>query len=455
MTARILVVDDSTANLKLLRAMLASEYMEVIIARDGPEALVKLAECNPDVALLDVMMPGMDGFEVCRRIKSAPSTSPVPVVMLTTLDQPEDRFAALEAGADDFMTKPLNRPALIALVRNLVRHKAMIDVLRMRERSGGGGARAGEPTMMGVSIDPGRVLLIGDQRGTSDAIRLALLPRHRVHVEKDSEDALLLVRRAEFDLLAVDLSLAGADALRVCARLRALAESRYTPVLAIANHDAEASLRALELGVNGCVAQPLHPGELLARVDSQLRRKRYWDALRDGARKPLEWAGVDPLTRMHDRRYLERYLGALVSQNVERGRPVSLLFMDVDHLDAVNDTYDHEVGDEVLREVARRISSSLRGLDLSCRFGGEEFVAAFSGVDVATARRIGERLRESVAGRPFPIATEDGPLHVTISVGSATTSSREDTADALLDRADLALYRAKKDGCNRVVACDA
>jgi two-component system cell cycle response regulator len=139
-----------------------------------------------------------------------------------------------------------------------------------------------------------------------------------------------------------------------------------------------------------------------------------------------------------------------VARNVERGRPVSLLLMDVDQLQRVNDAYDHDVGDEVLRETAQRISAGLRGLDLACRFGGEEFVAAFSGVDGAVARRIGERLRRSVADPPFRIATGNGPLKVTISIGSATTSGQGDTADALLERADLALYQAKKEGRNRV-----
>jgi two-component system cell cycle response regulator len=96
-TARVLVVDDCSVNVTLLQAMLTMEYLDVIVARDGPDALIKVAACAPDIVLLDGMMPGMDGFEVCRRIKSAPRTTHVPVVMVTTLDQPADRITALEA----------------------------------------------------------------------------------------------------------------------------------------------------------------------------------------------------------------------------------------------------------------------------------------------------------------------------------------------------------------------
>jgi two-component system cell cycle response regulator len=450
-TARVLVVDDCSVNVTLLQAMLTMEYLDVIVARDGPDALIKVAACAPDIVLLDGMMPGMDGFEVCRRIKSAPPTTHVPVVMVTTLDQPADRIAALQAGADDLLTKPLNRAALIARVRSLSRRKMMTDVLRMREQTAHA-ISADEPTILGTCADAGCVLLIEDQREIADPIRLALSPKHRVYIEKDAEDALLLVRRTEFDLIAVDLTLSGADGLRVCSRLRALEETRHTPLLAIDwTQEVGTQLRALDLGVDGFVTLPIHPGELLAHVESQVRRKRYWDQLRKGPPRAPEW--VDPLTSMHDRRHLERHLGALVSRNVMRDRPVSLLLMDVDHFQRVNDSYDHHVGDEVLREIARRISSSLRGVDLSCRFGGEEFVAVFPGVDGEIARRIGERLRRNVADHSFPIATEAGPLAVTISIGSATTSSRDDTADALLACADSALYQAKKEGRNRVVAC--
>ena len=133
MTARVLVVDDILSNVKLLEAKLTAEYFDVVTAFNGLECLAKMDQSTPDIVLLDVMMPGMDGFEVCRRIKSDPKTAHVPVVMVTALDQPSDRVAGLEAGADDFLTKPVDDAALFARVRSLVRLKMMTDELRMRE----------------------------------------------------------------------------------------------------------------------------------------------------------------------------------------------------------------------------------------------------------------------------------------------------------------------------------
>src|SRR5258708_15383047 len=136
MTARVLVVDDILSNVKLLEAKLSAEYFEVMTAFNGLECLSKMEENIPDIVLLDVMMPGMDGFEVCRRIKSNPRTAHVPVVMVTALDQPSDRVAGLDAGADDFLTKPVDDAALFARVRSLGRLTMMTEQLRMRGSTG-------------------------------------------------------------------------------------------------------------------------------------------------------------------------------------------------------------------------------------------------------------------------------------------------------------------------------
>jgi len=132
MTARVLVVDDVPANVKLMEARLSAEYFDVTTAQSGPEALALCERAECDIVLLDVMMPDMDGFEVCRKLKSNPLTHHIPVIMVTALDQPSDRVRGLEAGADDFLTKPVTDVALIARVRSLARLKMVTDELRLR-----------------------------------------------------------------------------------------------------------------------------------------------------------------------------------------------------------------------------------------------------------------------------------------------------------------------------------
>ena len=133
MSARILIVDDQPASLKLLSAKLGNEYYQTLTAENGATALEAVERDAPDLVLLDVMMPGMNGFEVCQRIKKNPETMPIPVVIIPALDSRQDRIRGLEAGADDFLTKPVDDTTLFARVRSLVRLKHMLEQWRMRE----------------------------------------------------------------------------------------------------------------------------------------------------------------------------------------------------------------------------------------------------------------------------------------------------------------------------------
>ena len=163
MTARVLVVDDILANVKLLEARLSAEYFEVLTAYSGQEALDVCARERVDVVLLDVMMPGMDGFEVCRRIKADPTTHHVPVIMVTALDQPSDRVQGLEAGADDFLTKPVDDIALITRVKNLARLKMLTDEMLMRASTGKQMGMADNASLeKALSGRSGRILIVDD-----------------------------------------------------------------------------------------------------------------------------------------------------------------------------------------------------------------------------------------------------------------------------------------------------
>src|SRR5690349_19237118 len=136
MTARVLVVDDMPANVKLLEAKLAVEYFDVATAANGEDAIALATSTPPDIILLDIMMPGMDGFEVCKRLKADPRTAHVPIIMVTALSEAEDRVRGLECGADDFLTKPVNDLALYARIRSLVRLKMTADEWRLRQATG-------------------------------------------------------------------------------------------------------------------------------------------------------------------------------------------------------------------------------------------------------------------------------------------------------------------------------
>jgi two-component system cell cycle response regulator len=206
------------------------------------------------------------------------------------------------------------------------------------------------------------------------------------------------------------------------------------------------------MGVNDYLTRPVDKNELTARVRTQLRKKRYSDRLRHNVQLSLEMAITDQLTGLHNRRYMARHLDNLLDNAKRNDRPLTFVIMDIDHFKQVNDSYGHDIGDEVLKEFAGRIAANVRGIDLACRYGGEEFVVVMPDTDVAAAYAIAERLRQSIETNPVRISRTPGQLHVTISIGIARMEGASDTADALLHRADKALYRAKRSGRNRVVA---
>ena len=451
MSARILVVDDIEANVRLLQAKLEAEYYEVIPARSGAEALKLAAEARPDIVLLDVMMPEMDGFETCRRLRADTATRHIPIVMVTALDGRRDRITGLEAGADDFLTKPIDDVTLFARVRSLTRLKLVIDELRQREASG---RRMGVIDGVGARLNGsgGRVVIADDSATQARRIFDELAVEHRPVLEA-AVDRALVAARARADVLIVNIAAKSFDGLRLIAQVRSDETTRHLPVLAVWEPGEKArAVKALEIGANDLLTRPIDPEEMAARVRTLIRQKRYTDFLRHNLDHSLELAVTDPLTGLHNRRYMSGQLGALVKRATTGGDPVSALLIDIDHFKSVNDTFGHDVGDEVLREFAVRLATNVRAIDLACRLGGEEFVVVMPDTTLEAAHRVAERLRLHVSGAPFRVQGASEPLAVTVSIGVAATLGPGDHPDALVKRADGAVYEAKRAGRNQVIS---
>jgi two-component system cell cycle response regulator len=452
MTGRVLIVDDIPANVKLLEARLTAEYFDVVTASSGAAALDLCERVQCDVVLLDVMMPDLDGFEVCRRLKSSPSTYHIPVVLVTALDQPSDRVRGLEAGADDFLTKPVSEVALIARVRSLSRLKRMTDELRLRAaKSRDIGIIKVEREAIGDAGRGGRILVVDDRAASSERICGVIAGEHSTDIEADPNAALLNAAEGNYDLFVISLGLKHFDGLRLCSQIRSLERTRNVPILAI--YDAEDNarlLRGLDIGINDFLAQPIDKNELMARIRTQIRNKRYGYRLRENVEMSIEMAITDTLTGLYNRRYMESHVGTLVAEATSQDRPLTVLVLDIDHFKAINDAYGHDAGDDALREFAVRIRKSIRGIDLACRYGGEEFVVLMPDTDLTIATVVAERLRRRIASQPFAIEQGGRHIDVTTSIGIAVLG-RADTAAGLIKRADQALYRAKRGGRNRVV----
>jgi two-component system cell cycle response regulator len=444
MSARILAVDDLAPNLNLLEVKLEAEYYDVVTASNAEKAL-KIAETEHiDLILMDAMMPGMNGFEACRRLKANPKTWHIPVIMVTALEETKDRIRGLEAGADDFISKPIDDFNMMARVRSLLRLKMITDQLLSHSHEPAAESRK---MLEKLHERSGSIMLIEDDQLRAGKVVKTLQAHHNLLVETDPVTAL---RRAKagIDLVIVSLLSRNFDGLRVCASLRFNEENRETPILIIGDPEDEARLiRAYDIGVNDTLMRPIDKQEMVARVNTSLRRKFYADNLRDNFNEDLEMVVSDPLTGLGNRRFFDRAIHPLFDALDTRNEPFSIMVFDIDHFKRVNDILGHDMGDQILKEVAARLVTNMRSIDVVSRYGGEEFMIAMPNTDVEAAMVAAERVRGFIAGTP--VYVEGQALHITTSAGVAQVEKGEELRD-VFKRADAALYKAKQGGRNRV-----
>ena len=445
MSARILIVDDLAPNLHLLKVKLAAEYYDVLTARSGIEALDVAAKEPLDLILMDAMMPGMNGFDACRRLKANPETWHIPVIMVTALEETKDRIRGLEAGADDFITKPIEDFNLMTRVKSLLRLKMVTDQLLSHTGHSVGNSR---PVIEKIDKKAGRIMIVEDHKRRSEKLAEPL-KQHDVSIITDPVEA-IRAAKGNVDLIIVSLVSDNFDGLRVCASLRFNVESREIPILVIDDPENQDRLvRAYDIGVNDSVLRPVETQELGARVGTQLRRKFYADSLRENFNENLEMVVADSLTGLGNRRYFDRGIEPFMDiLNSSSKTPFSIILFDIDHFKRVNDILGHDMGDHILKEVAARLATNMRAIDIVARYGGEEFMIAMPETKEEEGYVAADRIRALIAGTPIYVDGE--ALTITLSAGVAEAKAGEQLRD-VQKRAATALYRAKHAGRNQVM----
>ncbi|MCC8467679.1 MAG: PleD family two-component system response regulator [Rickettsia endosymbiont of Eriopis connexa] len=445
----ILVVDDIETNIKLLTAKLLKEYYTVLTANSGKEALAILKKGKIDIILLDVMMPEMDGFEVCKTIKTDPETTHIPVVMVTALSDIDDRVKGLEAGADEFLTKPINDTALFVRLKSLSRMKSLIDELKLRNSTN---ALLGVTNIeMHDTFADKKILLINDDVVQAKNIKQMLLKiTQNVKVISNS-DELDIINEYTPDLVIISSTLENEDPLRISVILRGKVEiSGVVIILQIDEDGMPLVVKGIELGINDYFVYPIEESELLARIRTQLRRKQYQDNLRNDLEQSVNLAAKDGLTGLFNRRYFDIHLKQMIEKANKESIKLYLLMCDIDNFKHVNDTYGHQAGDKVLTIVSRILKNTLRVTDLIARFGGEEFTILLTDIDISKAIETAERVRVKIEYMDFHIEDQIAPLKKTISIG-VTEYKKEESIESFIERADKAMYEAKTTGKNKVV----
>ncbi|APX88900.1 hypothetical protein BV394_03450 [Brevirhabdus pacifica] len=451
MTGRILIVDDISTNRIVLKVKLAASYYEVLQARNGQEALRIARAEQPDLILLDLRMPDLSGIEVCRLLKKDSATQDIPVILVTGADDPASKLEGLRAGAEDFLTKPVDERTLLARVRSLLRVRNAQAELMARDQTcrSLGFAEAMAPMQV-----PGQMVVVGGDglAGRQLCDTLSQMLPHNISL-MSAQDALSRRSRGTRPDVFVLMAATGGSmkAISLLTDLRSRDQSHNAAIILLSDDlDEGLPATALDLGANDMIRLPAEPEEIALRLELVFKRKKVADRLRAMVDRGLEMAAVDPLTGLYNRRYAQHHLTQLRERSRRSSRPFALMILDVDRFKRINDEHGHRAGDAVLVEIARRLSDNLRRVDLVARYGGEEFLIALPDTSLDNALTAAERLRERIAAQPFALPGGPDAIPVTASIGLAMSIDHHDTNDALLDRADTALYSSKTAGRNLV-----
>ncbi|MDY7036811.1 MAG: response regulator [Thermodesulfobacteriota bacterium] len=450
---RILIVDDEPRNIKLLSAQIPADKYEIIKAYDGIEALEKTKKALPDLILLDIMMHKMNGYELTSSLKNDPKTAHIPIILITALDDSESRAKGLEAGAEEFLSKPVNSVEIMTRIESMLRLKQYREQLSIRTQSDAHFIVQGDREERRLrGEDHPVVLLVEDNDNDARIIQEYLRGEpYKIEIARNGEDALSIVLRERIDLILLDILLPGMNGFEVCNCLKEDGETEDIQIVLITSlNDLESKIRGLELGADDFLVKPVDSRELGARINVLLKKKAYLDQLHSHYETALNAAITDKLTGLFNHTYFKHVLGLEIKRSQRQRHPVALIMADIDDFKRCNDTLGHLAGDRILEGLGKLIRENIREVDLAARYGGEEFAVLVPYADTEGALHIAERILTITRSYNFLGEATLQPSRVTFSMGIALSPSDASTTEDLIQKADSALYKAKSEGKNRV-----
>ncbi|GAB6907498.1 Response regulator with diguanylate cyclase domain (modular protein) [Desulfosarcina cetonica] len=449
--ARVLIVDDEVMNLKLFKAYLSSENYEILTAENGHDAIAVINQHPPDVILLDVMMPGIDGFEVTRRLKQNAATASIPIILVTALSGQGNKTLGLDAGADEFLTKPIQRAELVARVRSMLRLKRFEEQIRGRQLSE---PQLERPAICSLETHERIPLVLIAEDNDSDALLvLKQLEYEPYSIKRVStgEAAIREVLNEPVDLVLLDLLLPGIDGFEVCRRLKGDDRTCNIQIVMMTSlRDLDCRIQGAELGTDDYLVKPVDACELKARVNALLKKKHYIDKLHNRYENVLNRALNDDLTGLFNHGYFKRFLALETKRALRQKHLIALLLMDLDNFKQINDTLGHLTGDRILVQVAKKIRENIREIDFAARYGGEEFAVILPYTGGQDAKSIAERIRSAIHKEVIARNRDGTTLPVSASIGVAFCPNDGIELEDLIRHADEMMYLAKQCGKNQV-----
>jgi len=483
---RILIAEDSATQRQIITMVLKREGHEVVIAKDGIEAVTQVYQESPDVVVLDIEMPKMNGYQVCRLLKEDQRTAHIPVIMLTSRDQETDKFWGLKTGADRYVTKDFQLTGLAAAVQEMIeKGPGPLGPIPM-ELHGQHDMESGDVDVLSrvndlldrklyeatVINEISKLNTLSEDSAVTISSVLSVLAK----VTDCYVGSVLLLEEKEL-YLHVDTRV-GKDYYDD-SQSSALHEAKgyFPPATNFSQFNviSDAEPGAIEGDEPECrtirsiVSLPLRArGEVIGvmtlnspktdafteDIHQVLKIIEYpASVVVDNARlheRTKRMAVTDGLTRLYNHRHFYELLEQEFHRTKRYQSSVALVMIDIDFFKQINDTYGHQVGDDILKELALVVRGQVREVDILARYGGEEFAALLPQTSLDQAQVVAERIREAVEKNEF--STSKGIIKITVSLGVAGYPEMDIHSQVeLVQQADSALYRAKEAGKNRVV----
>ncbi len=449
---RVLIVDDDPVNTKLISSMLPKDTYTVITAHSGETCLHKTQREHPDLILLDIMMPGVDGYEVTRRLKENSQTQHVPIMLIAAQDEKTDRIRGMEAGADDFLSKPVNAYELRARVQSLLRLKVYHEQLQTRSRSQDSVL---EPALRDAvqeeTIYSPRILVVDNDPEEAQCLQECLDDASfRLTVVDSGEAALESARNDTIDVMLLDIVLPDLNGFDVIEQIKKMPGHRNLQTVVVTRvDDPEEKIRSIRLGVDQYFVKPANREELSARVHALLKQKANLDRLSDQFENALQAAISDKLTGIYNHAYFKHFLDLEIKRSSRQKHPLALIMIDIDNFKQYNDAHGHPAGDALLKWIGGLLQTQIREVDVPARYGGEEFAVVLPYADREGAPHVAERIREAMRTEPLSGPGMKKTERITVSMGIAFYPDDADSAKELIRCADTALYQAKNEGKDR------
>lgn len=473
MRPKVLIADGDEANARSLAETIKKENFNILTAFDGYEAL-KIAENHlPDIILLDAGVPVIDSYQVIKKLKSTAGTAVIPIILITVLDDSENRKKGLEAGAEEILNRPVNDVELLTRVQSMLKLKRYQDALATRQKSEVNfcaDRQVKQGKMIEDKADPANIassVIEPEESGSSKPIRLLLVednpkdiklmqaylrePEYRLTIVSRGDEALTIANQRPLDLIILDVMLPDMNGFEICRRLKAGELTRHTPVIFTTSlSDVENRVNGVEAEGDGYLVKPVERRELWAKIQVLVKKKRQWDDIRSIYETTVRSAIGDVLTGLYNYAYFKHFLDFELKRSFRQNYKVALMMIDIDDFKNYNDTLGHLAGDLVLRELGRIVKTYIREVDLAARYGGEEFAVILPYTENEQNNIVvAKRIQSAIAAVKLPMGTEN-ISQVTVSIGIAYCPYDAANADDLIEKTDIMLYHAKRTGKNKI-----